>query len=686
MARKSKSAREADLHAEALQQFDDSYTATRYDREQALASRRFVNIRGAQWDWAAGTFDNKMMLEIDHVSGEVIRIANEYRKNRISAMFLPSDGSEADDLADACAARYRADTLDAQGREARDTAFYGALEGGFGGMRLRAEYEERGDEGEQRICLEPINDAESCLFFDANAKRKDKSDAEHAFLVTPWTRRAYVKEYGEDAASWPETMVQRPAFQWFGNGTDLVYVAEYFMKEEGKETFRVFEGFAGEKQEYLEDDLDAEKLAELKATGFKEIEPRTDDYDRIVKYVMNGAKILSGPEVVPGRNIPLVPQYGYRSVIDHIERFRGHVLKQMDPQIVYNLQVSKVGETAAASSIEKPIFTSEQIKGWENYWQRDNIDNNAFMVINPIKDAMGQSMPSGPIAFTKSPDVAPAVGALIQLTKQDILDMNGNQQNTEMVNPNVSGIALELAQGKSDMRSSAFIDGAVDAEIRVAEIWLDMAAEVYVEKGRKLKTLTEDGNRGSVEIGKEIFDPKTGKIKPEIDFSRAKMDVIAEAGPTSASRRQAIVRTMMGLMQYATDPADQKKLQAYAMMNMEGEGLQDMRDDARRQLLAMGVVKPTKEEEAEMQAAQQPAAPDPNAVLADAMAKEAEAKAVKAVADTALAQAKTQQTQADTAKTLAEIPIAQQESALKTATALANELNQTGGMTPNAGQ
>lgn len=682
MARKTKAQRLADIHAEALQQFQDSYDATSWDREQALMSRRFVNVRGAQWDWAKGSFDQKMMLEIDHVSGEVIRIANEYRKNRIAAVFMPSDGTEADDLADACAARYRADTQDSQGKEARDTAFYGALEGGIGGMRLRAEYEE----GEkQRICLEPINDAESTLFFDANSRRKDGSDAEHAFVITPWTRRAFVAEYGEECASWPEHLAGKFGYQWFGNGTDLVYVAEYFVEEEGHETFRIFEGFGGEIQEHLEDDLTDDQVEVLLATGFTELEPRTDEYDRIVKYVMNGAKILSGPEVVPGRHIPLIPQYGYWKIISHRPHFRGHVLKQMDPQIVYNIQVSKVGETAAASGIEKPIFLAEQIAGHATAWQNDNIENNAFMVINSIRDASGQTMPTGPVGFTKSPDVAPAVGALIQLTKQDITDLNGNQQNTEMLTPNTSGVSMELAQGKSDMRSSGFIDGAAEAETRIAEIWLSMAAEIYVEPGRKLKTLSEDGKRGSVEIGKKILDAKTGKLKQEIDFSRAKFDVVVDVGPTSQSRRMSIVRTLFSMMPFVTDPVDQKKLMAFAMMNMEGEGISDMRDDARRTLLALGVVKPTKEEEAEMKAAQQPAAPDPNAILADAMAKEAEAKAVKAVADTALAGAKTQETQAKTAETLAGIPIAQQESALKTATALAQELNQNG-QNPNVGQ
>ena len=676
MARKSKSERMTDLHADALEQFQESYDATAWDREQALKARRFVNIRGAQWDWADGQFDNKMMLEIDHVSGEIIRIANEYRKNRISAEFMPSDGTEADDLADACASRYRADTQDAQGREARDTSFYGALEGGMGGMRLRAEYERDSDQ-HQRICLEPVNDAESTLFFDANAKRKDKSDAKHAFLIAPWTRRAFVREYGEECASWPQPLAGKFTFPWFGSGLDLVYVAEYFVKEVGTETFRRFEGFGGEIQEHLEADLDGEGVEELLATGFVEIDPRTDKYDRIQKYVMNGAKILSGPELVPGRNIPLVPQYGYWKIINHVEHFRGHVLKLMDGQIVYNIQVSKVGETAAASGIEKPIFLAEQIKGHEIAWQNDNIENNAFMTINAIRDVSGQIMPSGPIAFTKSPDVAPAVAALIQLTKQDIADQLGNQSNTEQLQPNTSGISMELAQGKSDMRSAAFIDGAAEAETRVAEIWLGMASEIYVEMGRKLKTTTEDGKRSTVEIGKKILDTKTGELKAEIDFSRAKFDVVTDVGPTSASRRMSIVRTLFSMMQYATDPADQKKLMAYGMMNMEGEGLADMRADARRTLIAMGVVKPTKEEEeaAAAEAAAQQPAPDPNAILADAMATESRAKAGKATADAALAEARTQETQANTAKTLAQIPIAQQESALKTAQAIAGELN-----------
>lgn len=675
MPRKSKDQRLAEVHSLALARFDESFEASREDRENALMARRFVNVRGAQWDWDQDRqFQNRMRMEIDHIAGAITRIKNEFRKSRVQASFIPSDGSDADALSDACASRYRADTCDARGREARAMAFDSAVEGGLGGVRLRAEYE-HGDQ--QRICLEPINDAESTLFFDANSKLKDKSDAGHAFLITPWTRRAFVAEYGEECSNWPQGLAGNYKFPWFGNGVDLVYVCEYFLKEDRTDRYRVFQ-FSGpgeETQEFLEDEITAADEEMLAATDFAEIEGREEKVKQVRKFVLNGAKVLEDGQIIPGNQIPLVPQYGHRTVINHVERFRGHALKSIDPQIIYNLQVSKVAETAASSNVEKPIFTPQQIGAYAPMWQNDHIDNNAFLLIDPITDANGQPMPAGPVAFTKSPEVAPAVAALVALTKQDISDQLGNPENGEQVQPDLSGVALDMVQGRIDMQSFGYMDNAADAERRIAEIWQCMAAEIYVEKGRKLKTLSEDGKRGQVEIGRMVLDKRTGEQKPEIDFSRAAMDVEVDVGPTSASRRQAVVRTVTPLIGVVADPETQLVLTHVALQNLEGEGMTQVREWSRDKLVKMGVEKPTKEEEAEMQAAAaQPAPPDPQVILAGAMAQEAEAKAQKAQADTALSLAKTKETEAKTAETLAGIPIARQKQALETAKAIAEDM------------
>jgi hypothetical protein len=463
-----------------------------------------------------------------------------------------------------------------------------------------------------------VNDPEACLYFDANAKLQDKSDAGFGFVVVPWTRRAFIAEYGEDVASWPVGMLNRPRFQWFGAKLDVVYVAEYFVKEKRTDTYRVFKPLVGDDEEFLDEELDDDAVEVLKATGYVEQEPRTEEVDQVVKYVMNGAKVLRDREVIVGPNIPLVPQYGVRTVIDHVERFHGRVAKAMDAQIVYDIQVSKVAENAAASGIEKPIFTPEQIGPYAEMWQNDHIDNNAFLLINPLKDSQDNIVQTGPIGFTKSPDVPPAVAALISLTRQDVADQMGNPENGEMLQPDASGIALDLVQGRIDMGSYGFMDNAADAERRVAEIWLGMAAEVYADKGRKLRVLGKDGTRSMVEVGKKVFDTKTGELKAEVDFSRADLDVVVDIGPTSASRRAAVVRTLSSLMGSTADPEMQMVLGHMALANLEGEGIADLREYSRKKMVAMGVVKPTPEEEQEIAAAaEQPAPPDPQAELAE---------------------------------------------------------------------
>lgn len=684
MPRKSKAERLSEVHQIALQRFDEAWQATKDDRELARLSRRFVNIRGASWDWdAEGQFQNRMRLEIDHVSGAVEKIRNEFRKNAISASFVPKDGRDADALSDACAGRYRADTQDARGLAARKHAFDCAVEGGFAGLRLRTEYE-YGDA--MRICLEPINDPEATLFFDANAKLQDKSDAEFAFLIQPMTREAFEDEYGDDApSSWPLGMLNRPRFDWFVN--EFVYVAEYFTEEEITDTYRRFQPLVGDVVEHLAEDVTPEIFDELMVTGHREIEPRDEERQQITKYVLNGAKVLSGPEIIAGPNIPLVPQYGVRTVIDHVERFHGRVAKAMDAQIVYNIQVSKVADNAAASGIEKPIFTPEQIGPYADMWQNDHIQNDAFLLLQSVKDANGNPIQAGPVGFTKSPAVPEAVAALIQLTRQDVADQMGDPENRDMIRPDTSGVALDLLQGRIDMGSYGYMDNAADAERRVAEIWLGMAAEVYSDKGRKLRVLSEDGKRSMVEIGKPAFNSKTGAMGPEVDFARADMDVVVDVGPTSTSRRSAVVRTLSSLMGVAQDPETQAVLMHMALMNLEGEGISDLRDYSRKKLLAIGAVKPTQEEEKQMAeaAAQSPAQPDPQAILAQALAMEAQAKALKAQADAALAAARTKESEAKAAETLAGIPRDDREMALKTAQAIADDLKQAQPMEqPNA--
>jgi hypothetical protein len=199
---------------------------------------------------------------------------------------------------------------------------------------------------------------------------------------------------------------------------------------------------------------------------------------------------------------------------------------------------------------------------------------------------------------------------------------------------------------------------------RSGEVWLSMARDVLVEDGRKMKTMSMDGEIGQVELARPVLDD-AGAVAYENDMSNAKFDVAVDVGPSSASKRAGIVRSVTGMLQLATDPETQSILTSMALMNMEGEGLADTRKYFRMKLVRMGVVEPTQKEAEMLQAEAQNQQPDPNAMYLQAAAAESQAKAVKTEAETAHVIAKTAETEAKTTATLANIESQDRNDALK---------------------
>ncbi|MFJ1518467.1 portal protein [Acinetobacter sp. ABJ_C1_1] len=652
----------ATIHARAKIQFDKIQSAVREERLQCLEDRRFYSIAGAQWEGKLGEqFANKPKFEVNKIHLAVIRIINEYRNNRITVDFVSKDGSQNDELADTCDGLYRADEQDSGAEEAYDNAFEEAVGGGFGAFRLRAcEEDEEDEENErQRIKIEPIFDADSCVFFDLDAKRQDKADANFCFVLTSMTHDAYKEEYGDDPASWNKD-ISNSEFDWCT--PDIVYVAEYYVVEKVKEKQHIFALIDGTEQRYMADELedDPSILERLDATGAQELRVKTLERRKVHKYMMSGSKVLEDCGYIAGRHIPIVPVYGKRWFIDNVERCMGHVRLCKDVQRLKNMQYSRLGEIAALSPIEKPILFGEQVAGYEHMWAEDNIKNNPFLLIHPLTDANGNVIAQGPMSYTKPPQVPPSLAALLQLTDGDIRELLGNQEQGEKINANVSAEAIDLVQNQLGMQSYIYIDNFAKAIKRCGAIWLSMAKELYVEEGRRMKTIGKQDEVDSAELSKPVIG-ESG-IEYENDLTKASFDVGVDVGPTSSSKKSAIVRQLQALLPFTNDPEDMKVLLAMIYMNMEGEGIKDFRNYYRKYLVKIGVVEPTDEEQQELIAAAQNQPPDPQAELANALAQESQAKAMKAQADTYLIAAKTEQTKADTAKTIASMENEQRDS------------------------
>lgn len=659
----------AEIHQAARAEFDQVQSALYQERMNCLGDRRFCSLTGAQWEGPLGNqFENKPRFEVNKVHMAVQRIINEYRNNRIGVQFVSKEGEEYDKLAETCQNLYRADEQTPTADEAYDNAFEEAVMGGFGAWRLRTEYvnDEDPEDEKQRVCIEPIFDADSSVYFDLGAKRQDKADAKRCWVLTSMTREAYRAEWNDDPSTWPKT-ITRSQFDWYT--PSIVYVAEYYVVEEVSEQIRIYKSLTGEEESLRPDELYKEE--EMLATGWKETRRKKVKARKVHKYIMSGAKILEDCGYIAGKNIPIIPVYGKRWFVDNVERCMGHVRLAKDAQRLKNMQLSKLGEIAALSAMEKPILLPEQVAGHQLMWAEDNLKNYPYLLINPITDANGNPAPGGPVAYTKPPSIPPSMAALLQITEADMQEILGSPQQGDKMVSHLSGKTVELIQQRLDMQTFIYMSNMAKAVKRCGEVWLSIARDIFVEQGRKMKSIASSGKAEPVELMKPIVNEE-GEIEYENDMSCADYDVEVTVGPSSQTKRQATVRNLTDMMTLTQDPEMTQVLSSMAMLNMDGEGIEDVRDYFRKKLLRMGVVKPSDTEAQELAIEARNAQPDPQAQYLRAASEQAIAQASKAQADSILAVAKAEEARAKTTETLSKVSSTDQERIF----ALADRLTQ----------
>jgi hypothetical protein len=181
-----------------------------------------------------------------------------------------------------------------------------------------------------------------------------------------------------------------------------------------------------------------------------------------------------------------------------------------------------------------------------------------------------------------------------------------------------------------------------------------MARETYVEEGREVEAMDEDGNTKTATLHELYHDSKTGITAKRYDLSVGKFNVVADVTEATATRRDKTVRTMMTLAQAAATIQDTDTGRAAlltAIKNMDGEGIDDFQAYVHKVAVTMGLDEPTPEEQQAMQGQQQP---DPTAIAALAQAKALNSQADKFDADADKSRAQTKESEAKTVLTLAQ--------------------------------
>lgn len=653
MARKSlEQIREA-WHAESMAGFSAAYDATIGERRESLQDRRFATIRGAQYEGdLAQQFANKPKFELNLIGRALQKLEGDYRKQRITVDFVPRDGGDSDEMADALDGMYRADEQDSDGREAMDVAFREGVSGGFGAWRyvaVRVNPDDDEDE-RQRIAMEPIYEADRSVFFDIGCRKYDKSDAERAWVLTAIPRKVYEAKYSDSPSSWPSEVSGGANFDWFT--PDVVTIAESYAKRTEIERYEVWASPTDEEQAFEAEDLDEvpdgdetelTKREQLEALGWRFVREKKKRCTYVEKCIESGGKVLDGPERIAGKHIPIAPFYGNRAMIEGIERWWGEVRPAKDAQRLTNMEMSLLAELAASKQKEVPIFLSQQVRSpaVRNSWASGDIENHPYRIIDAIiNQTTGAIDAAGPVGYDKPPSVPPAMGALLQLSDGYLTRLLGGQGEAKEVRSNVSADAVELIQTANDVVNAVPLDNLAKSVRRGGEIWLGMAREIYVEHGRKIKTVASDGTTGNVELGR-LVQAANGLAKREIDLSDADYQVTVSTGPTSESARSSTVRALAGMAQMSSDPETSKVLTAAALTQMDGEGLSGIRDYFRRFLVQVGAQKPTDEEAEQMQTAAAQQQPDAQTAYLLAEAQKSMAATQKSAAETEKIRAQT---------------------------------------------
>lgn len=667
-------------HDKAKRNFNKAYEQTNDMRTQIVEAQRFVRVRGAQWEgstnsgWDFGSvdsgnnrFDKYPRFELNKVARECDRIISEYRRNRISVKFRPKDGQASEMLAEKMNGKFRADYEETSGGEACDNAFDDGVVGGMGCWRLCAEYEDEMDptNEQQRISFLPVYDPANCVFFDQDAKQYDRSDAMWAMEMFSMTPDAFKDEYPDAECASLDHNTDNSQYDW--NTPDAVYVGRYYeIKVENVKLMAYQSLMTGERAIYDEDEIkDIED--ELSDSGaFQFLGERTVKKRRVYCGLMSGSEWLKDPERIPGEHIPLIPFYGRRSFVDNMERIEGHAAKAMDAQRLENLMVSMVADNATQTGGDNiPIVDVNMIPGpLAKHWANRNTNRPAFLPMESLRDPSGNVIAAASVSgYTPSTPLSPAVAALLQYTGQSMQQITGSA-GIDNIPSNIASDTVDSIFNRLDTQSFIYMDNMAKSMRRCGVVWLSMAREVY-GSDKPMRVMNEDGSDDMVLLNGEVIDRQTGQPVALNDLSVGKYEVSVDVGESFASRRDATVRQLTAILQSLPPQHPYYSIIMSMIIDaMDGEGISELKDYNRQQLLLQGVMKPkTPEEQQMVQQAQQAAAqqPDAQAMAAQGMLLDGQSKMVNAQTNQLTAQVKAftaqqdaQLKQAQTVKTIAE--------------------------------
>jgi len=560
------------------------------------------------------------------------QISADLRSNPVQVDFEPKADAR-DDGADLLDGLYRSDERTNTSMEAYNNASGESIVSGVGAWELTTEYVTNrvGDET-QKICRQPIYEANNNVFWDPNAKLLDKSDASYVSILTAYSHEGYEEMYEEITGRKCENMSnfatpqESYTFPWVGGKNSLFYVATIYVRKRVPDEIVTLTDPLGEEIMLRMSDLN-DVMDDLIDEGYTMGETRSVERYQVTKYLVSGAEIIDSFPIA-GEHIPVIPVYGERAFIEGEEHYEGIVRLAKDPSRLRNFMMSYLADIVSRSPRPKPIFSPEQVQGYEFMYEENGADSTYPYYLMNTQRPDGTPIEAPPNPVLPEHQMPTSLPHLLEETRMAVSDVANAGAPAEIADIDLSGKAVMALQNRLDQQSIIYQENLKHAKRRDGEIYASMASEVY-DSPRPVTITLPDGTRKKETVMKAVVDSETGEVVTLNDITNMEFEVFADIGkPYSNQKEETFEKldSMIEKAQVAGDPALAKALTMKQLMLIDGVDMKDIREHGRKQLIMMGFSEPETPEEEQMVAeAQQNQQPDAAMVLAQAEQGKAQA-------------------------------------------------------------
>lgn len=556
-----------------------------------------------------------------------------------------------DEVAELADGLYRRDANHNTSLEAFAIAEQESVVCGVGAWIIETKYKSNKTGSKKQIIIRrPVYEANNNGYWDPNAKRIDKSDADYYSHLSAYSEDGYKKLVheltGEELETISSGSFKHPehsyTFPWIGGEGKKIYVAEFYHREKVKEKILTMTDPFGESTVLRESAL-KNVMDEMLDAGYEIVDEKAIEVWEVRKYIASGAEILNGEivdgertgERIAGGNIPVVPEYGERALVEGEEVYEGVTRLAKDPQRMRDFAYSYLTDMFSRSPREKPIFFQEQIVGFEHMYQMSGAENNFPYYLQNRKDASGEELPIGQVATMPNVNIPPALTAAIELSAGAIREVANPGLPQDIADPDISGKAVLALQARLDMQSMIYQEHKKFAMRRDGEIYISMASEIYDVPGKE-KVELPDGTKKELDIMQAVIDEESGEVVILNDLRMAEFEVTSRITASYTSQKeQTLDRLETVLAGMLPDDPMRKAMQLKIIQLSDGVEMEDLKEFANKQLVLSGIKTPETDEEKELlaQAQAQPQEKDAAMVLAKAEELKGQADIMKVKKD-----------------------------------------------------